>query len=170
MLPCALEIEERWLHQEIAALRRLLRRDDISCSTQHCDFTKTIQSKLRIFDHDDTLHTSLAEGAPLKWTNSVGLYSINPRKAILAATRFVFKDALRNGGINYEFAMHGIVSLDQLEKHRIVLVNTVKREMASDMMELAQPSLLLELHNAATLHYGLFHMGFRAAVRYFQSF
>lgn len=164
MLPCALEIEERWLRQEIGELRELLRTDNLTCSKQHCEFTKIIQSRLRAFDHDDSIHTTFADGPPLKWTNSAGLYSINPRKAILAATRVIFKDALRSGGIDYEFAMHGIVSLDQLEKHRLVLVNTVKREMSSAMMDLTQLSLLHELHNAGTLHYGLFHMGFRAAV------
>ncbi|KAJ6786851.1 hypothetical protein PWT90_06200 [Aphanocladium album] len=164
MLPCALEIEERWLRQEIGDLRQLLRTDNLTCSKQHCEFTKAIQSRLRAFDHDDSIHQALADGPPLKWTNSTGLYSINPRKAILATTRVVFKDALRSGGIDYEFSMHGIVSLDQLEKHRIVLVNTVKREMTVAMMDITQLSLLHELHNAGTLHYGLFHMGFRAAI------
>ncbi|KAJ3477096.1 hypothetical protein NLG97_g8931 [Lecanicillium saksenae] len=164
MLPCALEIEERWLRQEFGVLRELLRTDNLTCSEKHCEFTKVIQSRLRAFDHDDSIHQALADGPPLKWTNSAGVYSINPRKAILAATRVVFKDALRSGGIDHDFSMHGIVSLDQLEKHRLVLVNTVKREMAAAMMDLAQLSLLHELHNAGTLHYGLFHMGFRAAI------
>ncbi|EJP69870.1 uncharacterized protein BBA_00739 [Beauveria bassiana ARSEF 2860] len=164
MLPCALEVEERWLRQEIGQLQQLLRTDNLTCSKRHCEFNKVIQSRLRAFDHDESLHAALLQGPPLKWANSAGLYSINPRKAILAATRVVFKDAVRGGGIDHSFSMHGIVSLDQLEKHRLVLVSTVRREMAAAMMDMAQLSLLHELHNAATLHYGLFHMGFRAAI------
>lgn len=164
MLPCALEIEERWLRQDIGTLRKLLSKDDIPCSKQHCDFTKAIQRKLRAFDHNEATHAALLEGPALRWSSSSRLYSINPRKAILAATRVVFKDALRKGGIDYEFSMHGIVSLDQLEKHRLVLVNTVRREMTASMLDISQLPLLVELHNAGTLHYGLFHMGFRAAV------
>ncbi|OAA49784.1 hypothetical protein BBO_01419 [Beauveria brongniartii RCEF 3172] len=164
MLPCALEVEERWLRQEIGQLQQLLRTDNLTCSKHHCEFNKVIQSRLRAFDHDESLHAALLQGPPLKWANSTGLYSINPRKAILAATRVVFQDAVRGGGIDHNFSMHGIVSLDQLEKHRLVLVSTVRREMAAAMMDMAQLSLLHELHNAATLHYGLFHMGFRAAI------
>ncbi|KAM3502119.1 hypothetical protein MY11210_009166 [Beauveria gryllotalpidicola] len=164
MLPCALEVEERWLRQEIGQLQQLLRTDNLTCSKHHCEFNKVIQSRLRAFDHDESLHMVLLQGPPLKWANSAGLYSINPRKAILAATRVVFKDAVRGGGIDYDLSMHGIVSLDQLEKHRLILVSTVRREMAAAMVDMAQLSLLHELHNAATLHYGLFHMGFRAAI------
>ncbi|KAK8147207.1 hypothetical protein G3M48_002005 [Beauveria asiatica] len=164
MLPCALEVEERWLRQEIGQLQQLLRTDNLTCSKHHCEFNKVIQSRLRAFDHDESLHAALLQGPPLKWANSAGLYSINPRKAILAATRVVFRDAVHGGGIDHSFSMHGIVSLDQLEKHRLVLVSTVRREMAAAMMDMAQLSLLHELHNAAALHYGMFHMGFRAAI------
>ncbi|TQW10986.1 hypothetical protein V2A60_004808 [Cordyceps javanica] len=164
MLPGALEIEERWLHQEIGRLRELLRIDNLSCSKHHCEFTKAIQSRLRSFDHNERIHTSLFQCPSLQWAGSNAFYSLNPRKAILEATRVVFRDELRDGGIYYECSMHGIVALDQVEKHRIVLINTVKREMSAAMMDVTQPSLLDELHNAATLHYGLFHMGFRAAI------
>lgn len=164
MLPCALEIEERWLRQEIGQLQELLRVDNLACSKHHCEFTKAIQSRLRAFDHDESIQAALAQGPPLKWTNRARLLSINPRKAIIAATRTVFRDAHSHSGIDYEFAMHGVVSLDQLEKHRLVLFSTVKREMTAAMMDMMQLTLLHELHHAATLHYGLFHMGFRAAV------
>ncbi|OAQ98356.1 hypothetical protein LLEC1_04965, partial [Akanthomyces lecanii] len=164
MLICALDVEERWLRQEIGQLRELLRVDNLTCSKYHCEFTKAIQSRLRAFDHDETTHTALAQALHLEWTSSAELLSINPRKAILTATRVVFRDTHRHGGIDYELAMHGIASLDQLEKHRLVLFSTVKREMTAAMMDMMQLSLLHELHNAATLHYGLFHMGFRAAI------
>ncbi|EGX91812.1 hypothetical protein CCM_05969 [Cordyceps militaris CM01] len=162
MLPSALEVEQRWMRREIARLRELLRIDNLAYSKHHCEFTKAIQSRLRSFDHDDCIHSALLHSTVPESTNSASLYTINPRKAIITATRVVFKDPSHSGGIEYEYSMHGIVCLDQLEKHRLVLVNTVRREMGA-AMDVAQLSLLHELHNTATLHYGLFHMGFRAA-------
>lgn len=163
MPPYALEIEQRWLRQEIGRLHDLLRTDNLTCSKQHCEFTKAIKSRLRAFDHDYSIHAELLRGSPLERTNSAELYSINSRNALDDATRRVFKDVLR-----YDFAMRGVVSLDQVEKHRLVLVSTVRRKMRAARMDITQvPSLLHELNNAATLHYGLFHMGFRAVVRNF---
>lgn len=163
MLPTALEIEDRWLYQDFDALRKLLTIDDLEYSTLHCDFTKEIQAKLRVFDHDASIHASLIKES-LSSQENTRCCPINPRRSLLTATRDIFRDALRGGGIDYKRSMHGIVLLDQVERHRVALFSTAQREMAAAMMDVTQSSILLELHNASTLHYGLFHMGFRAAV------
>lgn len=164
MLPTALEIEDRWLYQYLDALRKLLTTDDLEYSTLHCDFTKEIQTKLRVFDHDASIHASLIKEPLSSQEKNTRRCPINPRRCLLTATRDIFRDLLRGGGIDYKRSMHGIVLLDQVERHRVVLFNTVQREMAAALMDVTQSSVLLELHNASTLHYGLFHMGFRAAV------
>ncbi|OAA66041.1 hypothetical protein ISF_03879 [Cordyceps fumosorosea ARSEF 2679] len=177
MIPCALETEQRWLQKDVGRLRELLRLDNLACAKHHCEFTKALQSRLRAFDHDDSLITRSEStstqdydhcSAYQPWTESTRLYIINPRRALLAATRDIFKEAPPRDGVDHDLAMHGITSLDRLEKHRVVLVDAVKDAMApaghaADAAS-SLPALLRELDSAATLHHGLFHMGFRATV------
>ena len=158
-----IDLEQWWLSSGTDSLKRLLGSQDIACQSRHCDFVKALQSKLRAFDGDHLLHGSIATAIETKSSDTARCFYANPRRSLILTMQHAFRDPAI-GGMQFDLAMDGLVSLDAVECHRIYLFEETKRQSASGGLNESNARLLEELHNAAMLHYGQCHMGFRACV------
>lgn len=162
MMPSPLELECWWLTRGQASLRELLRTQDIDLAAS--DAAKNIRNLLEDFENSVETREEVGDTiSVIRQQLSLEIASLNPRKKLATARRQIFRDE-GNGGLCIERISEGLTFIDDVERHRALLVSLTvsqqpERGCASDKL-----AILEALNNASRLHFEQCYIGLRIHV------
>lgn len=163
MPPTAIDLEQWWSTHGADSLNQLVCNEDLAYQSRHCDFVSTLQSRLCAFDNDQSLRCSFTDAFQIGISHADRYFYANPRRSLAVTLQYAFRDPAAEG-MQFDLAMEGLACLDTVERHRVHLFEESKQRYGLLGHDEIKMLLLEELHNAATLHYGQCHLGFRACV------
>ncbi|KAJ6441135.1 cytochrome P450 312a1 [Purpureocillium lavendulum] len=166
MAPKPAHLEAWWLTTGLEPLSRLVDGSDIALRPSDVGYVQAIHRKLRAFDNDPALETSLRESMASIYRTEKAFPSgdFNPRRKMHEALGSVFR-RIDEGGIKADRALDGLESLDVVEAHRQRLL-AATRDAVRDggNPDEHHRRLIEELDRQTTTRYRQFHMGLRACI------
>jgi hypothetical protein len=167
MPPLPAELHSWWLTTGHDALLTLFERRNDLCSANEVGFAQALQRRLRSFDNDDAIQSSLRrEWTAFRTDQEHGGSSVacpNPRKRLKEIIDCIFRSP-QSGGINPAAALEGLGQLDEVEARRLCLLSATHTAMESGVTDERYVQALDNLHLASSKHFRQFHMGLRSTV------
>ncbi|RCI11745.1 hypothetical protein L249_7610 [Ophiocordyceps polyrhachis-furcata BCC 54312] len=159
MPPSAADLESWWLGPGLPSLVHLVDSSELPVNARQCGFAQAVQQRLRAFDHNHDVATSLADAMAVLGAETAFQHELSPRKKMHEAMRCIFRRP-EDGGLDGERALEGLEFLDSMEMHRQRLVSATSPAALTQQ----HSQLIEELHRQASFHYRQLHMGLRASV------
>lgn len=166
MPPLPAELHSWWLTSGHDALVTIFERRDDLCSSNEVGFAQALQRRLRSFDNDDAIQSSLRREWTVLRTNQGTSSSIachNPRKRLKEIMTCIFRSP-QSGRINKTAALEGLGQLDEVEARRLCILTATQNAMESGVTDERYVQALDNLHLASSNHFRQFHMGLRSSV------
>ncbi|KHO02105.1 uncharacterized protein MAM_01106 [Metarhizium album ARSEF 1941] len=132
--------------------------DSLSLGPREVDLLEAVRRKLRDLDGHTNISTRIQEDISKQAPSS---RMTSPRRKLQEVARTVFGPS-EHGGMDYRQALEGLAMLEQVEKHRVLLVRDAKLAVKPGFSEGKDAKLLELLDGTATKHYAVLQWGFRA--------
>lgn len=162
MMPSPLELECWWLTRGQASLRQLLKTQDIDLDA--ADAVKCIRGRLEEFEIDADRREEVGDTIPIiRQQLSLDIAVLSPRKKLATALRQIFRDEA-NSGLCIERLSEGLTFIDDVEKHRALLVSVTIEHHPEGRSGSDKLAILEALNNASRLHYEQCYIGLRIHV------
>ncbi|OAA50518.1 hypothetical protein NOR_00968 [Metarhizium rileyi] len=152
------DLEKWWLSSGFDYLLDLVDVDSLGLGRQQVGFIQAIQRRLRTFDGLGSIYARICKDiSPLTPSSPTA----SPRRWLSEATGKVFK-RVEDGGLDHERAFEGLAMLEQVEIHRLRLVNATMLAKNTSSSGDSSTQLIEALHYQATERYRMLQLGFRS--------
>lgn len=160
MSPSITDLENWWLTTGFDHLFDLVDIEDVRLSRQQVGFVQAIQRKLRSFDSHRDLYDQIHKDVT---TTTIPSHKPSLRRQLKVATRNVFR-RIEDGGLDHDQAFEGLAVLEQVETHRLRLIEAAMSATKTCSVEDSSTQIIEGLHHRAAERYRQFQLSFRACV------